>query len=153
MSPEVRMSYRHLSDEAFVHAFESCRIAGQDFRHADHVRLAWIYVTRYGLREAEDRFCEGLIRLATHLGVGEKFHLTITVAWLRIVAAHVAPHPVQPFDVWIAGHPGLLDRGFLRHYYSEESLAHPDARKNWREPDRRSLSEARIAEANPEKYY
>lgn len=147
MISEIPMGYRGLSNEAFVQAFENCEIAGQSFRHADHVRLAWIYVTSYGLEVAEQRFCEGLQRLASHLGVPEKYHLTLTLAWLRAVSARVTPGRAKSFEDWIAAHPALLDRGFLHHYYSESLLASPEARASWVEPDRRPLTDTRIPEA------
>jgi hypothetical protein len=146
MPPEIHMGYRDLSDEAFVQAFESCNIAGDSFRHADHVRLAWIYVTKLGLGMAERRFCEGLRRLATHLGVPEKFHFTLTVAWLRAVAARVRADSARSFEDWIASHPRLLDRSFLHNYYSEARLASTQARTNWVEPDRRTLAETDLTE-------
>ena len=147
VAAEIRMGYRNLSDEAFVHAFESCEIVGQSFRHADHVRLAWIYVTKHGLRGAERRFCQGLERLAAHLGVPEKYHLTVTLAWLRAVAARVTPGRAESFDTWIAANPGLLDRQFLHHYYSELRLASSEARTSWVEPDRRTLTDTSVGEA------
>jgi len=150
MPPDVRMDYRSLSDEAFVHAFESCHITGESFRHADHVRLAWIYVTRFGPRMAEERFSEGLRRLAAQLGIPEKFHLTVTLAWLRVVAARVKSDQVQSFDDWISIHLELLDRSFLHNYYSEPCLTSAVARANWVEPDRRPLDETRIADADRE---
>lgn len=145
--PEIRMGCRDLPDEAFVRAFENCEIAGESFRHADHVRLAWILVTKHGLSGAEQRFCEGLKRLASHLGVSEKFHLTVTLAWLRAVAARVEPDRADAFAAWIALHPSLLNRGFLHHYYSEPLLASSQARTDWVEPDRRPLTDTRIPEA------
>jgi hypothetical protein len=33
-----------MNDRDFVDAFENCAIASHDFHHADHVRLAWIYL-------------------------------------------------------------------------------------------------------------
>jgi len=144
MPPEICMGYRNLSDEAFVQAFENCHVAGESFRHADHVRLAWIYVTRFGLRMAEERFCQGLQRLAAHLGIPEKFHLTVTLAWLRAVAARVGPGEAPSFEEWIARHPRLLDRSFLQNYYSEPHLTSAVARANWVEPDRRPLEETCI---------
>ena len=44
-----------LAEDEFVVAVEECRYANAEFRHADHIRLAWIYVRRYGARQAEER--------------------------------------------------------------------------------------------------
>jgi len=142
---EIRMGYRDLSDQAFVSAFENCEIAGNRFRHADHVRLAWIYVTTLGLHEAEQRFCNGLRRLAAYLGVPEKFHLTMTLAWIRAVAGRVEPDQRQTFEGWFAANPELFDRSFLHNYYSESCLASAQAHAHWVEPNRQSLVNKSLA--------
>jgi hypothetical protein len=35
-----------MTDSEFLTAFEACRLRRQDWTHAAHVRLAWLYLTR-----------------------------------------------------------------------------------------------------------
>jgi hypothetical protein len=41
-----------LSDEEFAAAVERCEAPDDGFHHRDHLRLAWIYLRRYGAAEA-----------------------------------------------------------------------------------------------------
>ena len=74
-----------MNDRDFVAAIEGCAIAGSDFRHADHIRLAWIYLREHPLIEAIDRLTTSLKRFAAHHGVPEKYHETITWAYLLLI--------------------------------------------------------------------
>ena len=56
-----------MNDRDFVDAFEACAIPSRDFRHADHVRLAWIYLRERPVLEAIARFTTSLRRFAAHV--------------------------------------------------------------------------------------
>ena len=79
-----------MTDDEFVRAFESCGLSPDLFHHRDHIRLARIYVDRYGVeldgaQKATERFRSSLRKFAEHIGKSEKYHETITVAWMRLV--------------------------------------------------------------------
>ena len=44
-----------MTDEALVAAFESAELAGDQFSHTEHVRVAWWYLQRSPLPEALQR--------------------------------------------------------------------------------------------------
>ena len=140
--PQIRFGSAHLANLEFVEAFENCTLRPENFHHADHVRLAWLYLKQLDGAAAERRFREGLVKLAAHFGVPEKFHLTITLAWLRAVQERIVPGEETSFEDWIAGHPELLDKNLLLDYYSKERLSSVEARVSWLEPDRKALSQA-----------
>ncbi len=56
---------RHLSDDEFLDAFESCALAANLFHHADHIRLALLHVLRLGDR-APDASARAIRRFAMH---------------------------------------------------------------------------------------
>ena len=129
-----------LTDDAFVEAFESCRLPAASFHHADHIRLAWIYLGRMTEAEATQRIEEAIRRFAAHNGVTTKYHHTITVAWMRLVAAARTASPqATRFDEFAAMNPELLDADLIKSYYSSTRLAASDARTTWTEPDLRPL--------------
>src|SRR5262249_58654622 len=64
---------------------EDCGISCADFHHADHVRLAWIYLRDYTLIDAIERFTRSLRHFAAHCGGAEKYHETITWAYLLLI--------------------------------------------------------------------
>jgi hypothetical protein len=42
----VVLASTHLSDDEFLAAFHSCRLKTSEFRHADHLRLAWLHLQK-----------------------------------------------------------------------------------------------------------
>jgi len=129
-----------LLDEEFTRSFENGDYPNEKFHHADHVRLAWIYVRRFGLEEAEERIAAAIRRFAAGLGHEEKYHHTLTKAWVRLVYAAWCHTPDTPdFDGFIGANQWLADRNALRAFYSEELLSSDTARRDWMEPDVRPL--------------
>jgi hypothetical protein len=126
----------HLSDEALVEEFESCRLPAAQFHHADHIRLAWIFLGQMDEAEATRRIEQAIRRYAEHNGIGQKYHQTITLAWMMLVAAarRATPHAAS-FDEFAELHAELLAVKNLNNYYTPERLANPEARMGWLEPD------------------
>jgi hypothetical protein len=125
----------HLTDDELVHAVESCTLE-VSFHHADHIRLAWIYLRMLPLAEAEERMAATLRRYSAHKGKPERYHHTMTLAWMRLVAAarRDTPGPIV-FEEFIAAHPSFAQANALLKYYSKELLEMPAARINCVDPD------------------
>ena len=138
----MRLGTAALSDEGLVEEFESCRLPTANFHHADHIRLAWIYLGRMNEEEATRRIEASIRRYAEHNGIGQKYHHTITLAWMKLVAAARRATPLAMcFDEFAEHHPELLDVHQMKKYYSPEVLAGSEARAGWVEPDLRALPE------------
>ncbi len=109
-----------MSDAAFARACERGDVAGTEFHHADHLRLALAYLAECETVEAaEDRMAQTLRAFAARAGHPEKYHHTMTLL-MRQVAR-------------------LLDKQLPLRYYSAERLHSDAARTGWVEPDIRSL--------------
>jgi hypothetical protein len=121
----------HLDDAALRGAFERLAIAPADFRHREHVRLAFALLARErDLGAAAVCFRTLLQRFAGAHGVAEKYHETITWAYLAIIWERMQRGYASSFDL-IAEHPDLLDArdgALARHYDVAELLASPHAR-------------------------
>lgn len=129
-----------LDEENFVCSFESCEYPKESFSHVDHIRLAWIYIQRFGAEAAEERIDTSIRRFAASIGQEKKFHQTRTTAWLRLVdAAYCATPAIDDFGKFIGGHLWLVDRNVLAAFYSEQLLCSEEARRTWIEPDLRPL--------------
>ena len=76
----------------------------------------------------------GLMRRAS-----DKYHGTITRAWLHFVAVHVQRWGSDSFAGFLERNPRLLDRALIEHFYSPELIRSHDARATWTEPDLRRL--------------
>ena len=90
------------------------------------------------LRQLVDVHPDRLNDISNH-GVGQRFHHTLTVAWVRIIEAARREHPALPFDALAAACPYLLDKDAPLEYYTREHLFSDDARQGWVEPDLKSL--------------
>ena len=128
------------ADEEFLEAVESCTLPNAAFHHRDHVRLAWIYVCRFGYQAGSERMAASIRRYAAHHGATAKYHETITRAWMDLVQ-HAVARAIDPpgFDAFLAANADLADPQALHAYYSPERLTSPAARQEWVPPDLRSL--------------
>ena len=59
------------------------------FRHRQHIHLAFLAVRRYGMPEATTRICDWIQRIAAYERAPQKYHHTVSRAWVEIVAHHV----------------------------------------------------------------
>ena len=123
-----------LTDDELVQGFEAGSLAA--FPHAQHVRLTIIYLARHGRDEALRRMCDGLLRFATVKGDPEKFHVTVTRAWIKLIESARRAHPgIQDPGALVAACPQLLDQNALLRFYSPERLNSGEARLRWLPPD------------------
>ena len=130
-----------MTDDQFLAAFEACELSAESFHHRDHIRLAWLCVRRYPGAESERRVTGGIRRFAAHLNASAKYHETITLAWIRLVAGAAAQlREEADFQALESAFPALFDKRTLEIFYSPELLASEDARQNWAEPDRKPLT-------------
>ena len=128
-----------MSDDALIDGFEAGSLA--QFHHADHVQLSIVYLARYGRDEALRRVTAGIQRLAADDGHPEKFHVTMTRAWLELIDAARHAHPsATGADALVAVCPELLDKSALERCYSRELLYSDRARAEWVPPDIEPLS-------------
>jgi hypothetical protein len=132
-----------MTDTELARALERCEIPNEGFPHVSHLRVAWVYLEECAeVEEACGRMAATLRRFATAVGKPEKYHETITVFWIRALAAarSAVEQRLRQFEDVLAGHPELLDKDLLLAYYSPQRLASGEARSSWIEPDRRPLT-------------
>lgn len=123
-----------LTDDELVAGFEAGALA--EFHHADHVRLTLVYLARHGRDAALRRMMDGVRQFAAGKGHPEKFHLTMTRAWVDLLQAARAAHPGAPDPAaLVAACPALLDKNALLRFYSPGSLHSERARTTWVPPD------------------
>lgn len=125
-----------LGDDRFVADFEAGLYPHDRFRHGDHVRLAWIYLRRFGEDEARERIRRGIRQFTRQALAERKYHETATIAWLGLVAIAVRLSPrIGDFGIFARLHGWLFQKDALLAFYSRERLASEAARRGWAEPD------------------
>jgi hypothetical protein len=107
-----------------------------EFRHRQHIHLAFLAVRRYGRLEAITRICDWIQQIAAYERAPQKYHHTVSRAWVEIVAHHIEADPDgTDFGTFAARHPALLDKRLLSRHYRSSTLAASAARHGWVEPD------------------
>ena len=121
-----------MTDDDFLAGFEDCSLAVESFHHADHVRMAFLYLCLYPPLEALQRFSASLVKFAAAHGKPELYHETITWAFLLLIRERmVRAGGQQTWAEFSASNKDLLTwkDSVLKKYYREETLSSALANK------------------------
>jgi len=111
-------------------------MAPAQFNHEAHLRLAYVYLVENDLTAAQERMRGALLGfLATHGIPPEKFHETLTRAWVLAVRHFMSRSPSLCFSEFSAKSQPLLDSKVMLTHYSSSVLFSPSARASYVEPD------------------
>jgi hypothetical protein len=105
------------------------------FGHREHVHLTWLAVRRVGVPTAVGLVSDGIQRTARYAGAPQKYHATVSRAWVELVGHHAAERREEDFAAFAEHHPALLDKRLLTRFYRSATLASTQARTGWVEPD------------------
>ena len=122
---------------SLIQRFEALEISAPDFHHEDHVRVAYEMLDTYDFVDACSRYANTIQAMANGVGVPEKFNVTITFAFMSLVAERKAVFEGVGLEAFLKANPDLLDRKVLQAWYTDERLASPDARNSFPLPDRK----------------
>jgi hypothetical protein len=130
-----------MTDEEFLRACASTRLAPHEFDHRAHVRAAWLMLQRYPLTEAIERTCVGIERLATRFGAASKFNRTMSEAVIRLMSRAASNSAAASFDEYLQANPWLHGdvRVALAEYYSSSQLHSDRAKREFVLPDLKPL--------------
>ena len=122
----------------FIDRFERDLIPEDGFHHADHVRLAFAYLSQFPPLQALEKFCAALRRFVTVRGKANLYHETITHAYFFLIRERMARSASRDWDEFAAQNPDLLvwKNGILSHYYHEATLQSDLARAVFLFPDK-----------------
>src|SRR3954469_7696382 len=115
-----------MTDEQLIDCFEAGDEPPGGFHHPEHVRVAWWYARRHPWTVALQHFQSALRRFAAARGKPERYHETITAAFMVLVCERLARvgrgaaggEVAAANRGRLAGNPSILDR-----YYRPETLA------------------------------
>ena len=131
-----------MTSEEIVAQFEQGLAPGGSFRHVDHIRVAFAYLSRYPALEGLQKFSAALQRFAMAQGKPGLYHETITWAYVFLIRERMlrADHR-QTWEEFAAGNPDLLvwekeTGGILARYYLPETLKSSAARATFLLPDK-----------------
>jgi hypothetical protein len=137
-----------MNHDELIRRFESGDLQEDSFHHADHVRLAFAYLSRYAPLEALDKFSSALKRYAAARAKSQLYHETITHAYFFLIRERLARVSAAgslavdslaiDWNEFIGRSPDLLVRqnGILTRYYHEATLKSDLARTVFLFPDK-----------------
>ena len=127
-----------LSHEEFIRAFETDAVPESSFHHADHVRLAFAYLSVYSPLTALEKFASALKRFAAARGKAQLYHETITYAYFFLIRERMARSPGAEWDEFARCNGDLLvwKDGILARYYEQATLGSELARAVFLFPDK-----------------
>ena len=115
--------------------FEAHAIDTGCFDHAGHVRVAYDLLGKYDFVDATMTYVRGIQAIATQAGVPDKFNLTITIAFLSLIAERLADHPQPDFPSFAAANPDVMSRDVLTRWYGADRLTSARARQVFLMPE------------------
>lgn len=132
-----------MTDDELLRQFEDLSFPYEQWNHQAHVRVAFIYLSRYPFAEALDRIRASIKAYNAKNKVPEEqfygYNETTTHAFLILVAATMAAYgkffDTPDSESFCDRHTQLLDRNILRLFYSPACRSHPDAKTRFIEPD------------------
>ena len=127
-----------VSNQEFIERFEADLVPEDSFHHADHVRLAFAYLSQYPALEALDKFCRALKRYAAARGKPQRYHETITHAYFFLIRERMARFPAADWKEFSRCNADLLPwkDGILTRYYQQATLQSDLARAVFVFPDK-----------------
>src|SRR5438876_6775373 len=106
-----------MTDTELTRALERCDVPNAGFHHADHLRVALVYLNESAtVADAVDRMAATLRRFAASVGQAEKYSQATTEFWVYQLASARALAPGASADALFAACPRLLDKTLIQAY-------------------------------------
>jgi len=119
-----------MTDHEFLEALESCTLPESQFGHAAHVRAAYLYLRQADFVGALDRMRRAIRIYAAHHGKPDRYHETITVAYVALIQQHICERgPSDGWESFTRSNSELLDPNLLAQFYSREQIESATARR------------------------
>ena len=129
-----------MNDVELTRALERGEIANETFRHGLHLHVAWVYLSESAsVDQASAKMRDTLRRVTASAGKPEKYHETITLFWVHLLALAREAASGESLEKLVETNPRLLEKNFPLAYYSRERLFSDEARHSWLEPDLKPL--------------
>jgi hypothetical protein len=132
-----------MDDEEFLRAFEQRTLPFDQWTHAAHVRVAFLYLRNLSFDAALVKMREGIkaYNAANNVPEGPTsgYNETTTAAFLHLIAATIAAYdqtfPTPDAQSFCDTHPQLMTRHILRLFYSPQRRMDPRGKETFVEPD------------------
>ncbi|EDP71669.1 hypothetical protein FBALC1_04257 [Flavobacteriales bacterium ALC-1] len=127
----------NLSDLEFEQQFKSCTLNPELFTHEAHLRLAYIHINKYGVKDAGFNITSQLKAFVNHLGASEKYNATLTIAAIKAVYHFILKSKSNDFSSFILEFPRLKSsfKDLMTSHYSIDIFNLDKAKIEFIKPD------------------
>ena len=118
------------SDAIYEQKFREGKFPPLYFSHEAHLRLAYIHLEKYGLRQSIENMCTQIYDFAIKYGATMKFNATVTYASLQIMYHYMNKGESDNFSDLMKEFPHLLKdfKSEIQKYYSWDVFRSPEAK-------------------------
>jgi len=130
-------THHQLTDATFEKQFANCELSPSLFNHEAHLRLAWMYINKYGIEEALHKVQSQLLNFVTHVGATDKYNKTLTIAAVKTVYHFTLKSKAATFQHFMLEFPRLQNnfKDLLAAHYSFDVFTLEAAKKSYIAPD------------------
>ena len=134
---ENKSNHNQLTDSSFIEQFASGTLNPEIFNHEAHLRLAWLYINKLGLKQAEQDVQSQLQNFVEIVGAKDKYHKTLTIVAIRIVNHFMQKSKSNNFVEFINEFPQLKSefKVLVSTHYSFNIFTSEKARIEYLKPD------------------
>ena len=134
---ENNLNHNQLTDSNFIEQFKNGSLNPQIFNHEAHLRLAWLYIDMFGIKQAEKDIQKQLQNFVEIVGAKDKYHKTLTIVAIRIVNHFMQKSETNNFTDFINEFPQLKSefKELVSTHYSFNIFNSERARSEYLEPD------------------
>src|SRR6187549_2000028 len=123
-------------DQIFLEQFESQTLPLAQWNHRAHLKVAYLFLTRFPLDVAAEKVRAGIRAYNAANGIEDTptggYHETMTQAWLRIIYTTLREYgAAASADEFLDGQPQLTQKKILRLFYSAALFMSPDAKRTF----------------------
>jgi hypothetical protein len=137
-----------VDDATFIATFEKQGFTLDEWHHREHIKLAYLYLSRFSFEEATRKLRSGILALNAHHKVPDAidrgYHETMTQAWMHVVDCTLKEFgPAENSDAFVDKHTQLLSKRALLFFYSRDRIMSAEAKRAFVAPDLTALPVSR----------
>lgn len=115
------MTEKHylLSNDELEEKFKNCKLSPKHLTHEAHLRIAYLYIQKYGVKQAIKNISKQLINFDSMYGNGTKFNQRLTIAATKVVELYMQKTSATNFKDMLLEYPQLRSNfcEILRNHY------------------------------------
>jgi len=129
-----------MNDDEHLRRFEDQSLPREVWHHRAHLKVAYLYLTRFSFEEALRKMRAGVKAYNAANGIADTptggYHETMTQAWLQLVHTTLCQFgPAASADAFFDAQTQLNEKRVLRLFYSRDRIMSAEAKATFIAPD------------------